>query len=288
MFAEGFVVHEEVAEVPVAVDVVDPSGELFSGEWPFFPGFVGESEGDVVGEFVVFEEEAEGGRGRGSKTPSVGLADTSPVRTGEEGWIEGGGWGAIDIRRGAVAQVRVGAFADGAEEPWVAVFVFDFREGAGQGVGVDEFGISEDSWGLAEVLLDEVGVHVELVAELVLGIEETQRVVVGLGDELDAAGVCELLEEVEDIGGELFPLLDDGACDGVGDAEVALVAFDELEHELGRRAVALVGDLLGDLAVGFFVEVEGVGVKDGVGLQAVWLVDLEVEDDRGHGIAPVI
>ena len=70
----------------------------------------------------------------------------------------------------------------------------------GELVGVDEFGVSEDLWGLPEVLFDEVGVHVELVMELVLGIEEAQRVVVGLGDELDATGVGELNEEIEDIG----------------------------------------------------------------------------------------
>ena len=40
VFAEGFVIHEEVAEVAVAVDVVDPLGELLGGEWPFFPAFV--------------------------------------------------------------------------------------------------------------------------------------------------------------------------------------------------------------------------------------------------------
>ena len=74
-------------------------------------------------------------------------------------------------------------------------------------------------------------------------------------------------------------MLDDGAGDGVGDAEVALVLFDEVEDELGGGSVALIGDLFGDLAVGVLVEVEGVRVEDGVGLEAVWLVDLEVEDD---------
>lgn len=103
--------------------------------------------------------------------------------------------------------------------------------------------------------------------------------VVGLGDELAAAGFSELNEEVEDIGGEFFPLFDDGACDGVGDAEVAFVAFDEVEHEFGGWAIALVGDFFTDGAVGVFVEVEGVGVEDGVGFEAVGLVDLEVEVD---------
>lgn len=103
--------------------------------------------------------------------------------------------------------------------------------------------------------------------------------VVGLGDELNAAGGGELFEEIEDIGRKLFPLLDDGACDGVGDSEVAFVAFDEIEHELCRRAITLVGNFLGDLRIGFFMKVEGVRMEDGVGLETVRLMDLEVEDD---------
>ena len=146
-------------------------------------------------------------------------------------------------------------------------------------VGVDELGVAEDLGGLTEVLLDQVSVHVDLVIELVLGVEEREGVVVGLGDELAATGLGELDEEIEDIGGELLPLLDDGAGDGVGDAEVALVSFDEIKHELGGRSVALVGDLLGDLAVGVFVEVEGVRVEDRVGLEPVGLMDLKIEDD---------
>lgn len=129
------------------------------------------------------------------------------------------------------------------------------------------------------MFLDELGVHVDLVGELVLGVDVAQGVEVGLGDELAAAGFGELYEEVEHIWAELFPLVDDGACDGVGEAEVSLVSFDEVEHEFGGWAVALVGDFVADLAVGVFVEVEGVCVEDGVGLEAVGLVDLEVEVD---------
>lgn len=135
------------------------------------------------------------------------------------------------------------------------------------------------------MFFDEFGVHVELVGELVLGVDVAEGVVVGFGDELAAAGLGELYEEVEDIGAEFFPLLDDGACDGVGDSEVAFVAFDEVEHELCCGAVAFVGDFFTDGAVGVFVEVEGVGVEDGVVFEAVGLVDLEVEDGGCHGCA---
>lgn len=60
VFAEGFVVHEEVAEVAVAVDLVDPSGELLGGEGVLLPPSVAEAEGNVVGELVVLEEQPEG------------------------------------------------------------------------------------------------------------------------------------------------------------------------------------------------------------------------------------
>ncbi|MEZ6164686.1 MAG: hypothetical protein R3B67_09655 [Phycisphaerales bacterium] len=68
--------------------------------------------------------------------------------------------------------MAVDALADGAEESGGAVWVGDFGEGAGELVGVDQLGVSEDARGLAEVLLDELGVHVDLLVELILGVEE--------------------------------------------------------------------------------------------------------------------
>lgn len=268
VFTEGFVVHEEVAEVSVAVDIVDPLGEFFGGQRPLFPSLVGETEGDVVGEFVVFEQQSE----------------RAAIRSHERLIVLVIG-GAVDIVGGSVSEVAIGSFADGSQESWVAFFVFDFGECFGEFVGVDEFSISEHGWGLSEVFLDELGVHVHLVGELFLGVDVAEGVVVGLGDELAASGLGELDEEVEDIGAELFPLVDDGPGDRVGEAEVALVFFHEVEHEFGGGAIALVGDLVADLAVGVFVEVEGVGVEDGVWLEAVRLVDLEVEVDGCHGFA---
>ena len=60
VLAEGFVVHEKVAEVAIAVDLVDPLGEALGGEGPLGPAAVAEAEGDVVGEAVVLQEDGEG------------------------------------------------------------------------------------------------------------------------------------------------------------------------------------------------------------------------------------
>ena len=59
VLTEGFVVHEQVAEVSVAVDLVDPAGELLCRERVLLPPAIAEAERDVVGELVVLEQQAE-------------------------------------------------------------------------------------------------------------------------------------------------------------------------------------------------------------------------------------
>jgi hypothetical protein len=60
VLAEGLVVHEQVAQVAVAVDLVDPVGELLGVRGATRPPAVAEAEGDVVGEAVVLEEQTTG------------------------------------------------------------------------------------------------------------------------------------------------------------------------------------------------------------------------------------
>ena len=57
VLAEGFVIHEQVADEAVAVDLVDPVGEFFGRQRPLLPGPVGESEGDVVAEPVILQQQ---------------------------------------------------------------------------------------------------------------------------------------------------------------------------------------------------------------------------------------
>jgi hypothetical protein len=264
VLAKGFVIHEEVAEVAIAVDVVDPLGEFFGREGPLGPTSIGEAEGDVIGEAVVF---AEGGEG---------LVLPPNCRAGIAG-------SHVGVVGGAEAEDAVDTFAEDAGEAAGSVWVFHVGDEVGEFVVVDEFGVAEDAGCDPEELFDLGRVHVDLLDKLTLGINEGEGVAVGLADELAAAGVGELLEEVDDIGAELLKLFEGDAGDGVGDAEVALVAFDQVEDQFGCWAIALVGDLAGDLAVFEVVEVEMVGIKDRIAAEAEGLVDLKVKDDTCHG-----
>src|SRR5690606_4666576 len=84
VLAEGLVIHEEVDKVAVAVDVVDPLGELLGREGPLAPAAVAEAEGDIVGEAVVLEQEPErlaigGNRPAGRRVDIAWLAEAEVV-----------------------------------------------------------------------------------------------------------------------------------------------------------------------------------------------------------------
>ena len=86
VLAERLVVHEQVAEEAVAVDLVDPAGELLGRQRPLLPGAVAEAERDVVAQPVVLQQQLELRR----------------VRR------------AVDVVGAAVAEDVVGAFASGS------------------------------------------------------------------------------------------------------------------------------------------------------------------------------
>ena len=106
--------------------------------------------------------------------------------------------------------------------------------------------------------------------------------VVGFGEELDAAGLGECVEQVQDFRREGFELFEGRAGDGECETEPALVLLDEGEEKSQCREVAIFGDAIDDDLVVADVEVIVCGVEDGVLPQAEGLVDLEVEADRGH------
>ena len=244
MFAEGFVVHEEVAEL--AADLGDHGSEFFRGEREVGGARVGETEGDGIAEGVVAEEE-----GEGSVQSAVGEGGAAVVEEGLPAFGEDGG----------VAEV-------GGE--------------GGDGVGVDEFGVAEGGGLDAEEALDHFGMEGDLFGEFRGGVEGGEAVVEGFGEEFDVAGLGEGVEALDDFGGVEFELLHGGAGDGESDAELAAVVVDEFEEDVVGGAIAAFGDAFDEAGVEGEIEVGGVGIKDGVLPEAEGLVDLEVEADGWH------
>ena len=165
----------------------------------------------------------------------------------------------------------VGAFGDDSVEPAGG---FD---GACQIVIIDQFGVSEDSGCLSEEVLDGFDVFVDLVDEFVSRVEETQAVIVGFGEELDATGLCERVECADDLGAVFVELLEEDAGDAEGNLEPAIVPLDVLEQQAIGGQVALVGDLSAYLRVFELVEIGFGPVEDGVVLEPEGLMHLKIE-----------
>ena len=117
-----------------------------------------------------------------------------------------------------------------------------------------------------------------LVGELLLGDQGSQGMVVGLAEELHTAGLGELAEALDDLGGIAVELLQDRTGDGEGQLEFPLVPGDRLEQELVHRQIALLRDALEDRAVGEIVVIVGVfaDIEKSVKAQAGRLMDLEI------------
>jgi len=230
MLAEGLVVHEQIDNVSVTVDRVDPLAELSDAERPLAPVPVGESEGDVVAEAVVLQEQLEFRHARGP----------------------------VDIVGAAIAQDVVRSFGEDRLE------AADPGDRLGHLVVVDQFGVSEDLRRLAEQVADQLPVRNDLTDELVRGEQEAQAVVVRLAQELDAAGGRQVLETGQDLRRVLGELLQHRSGDAERDFELPSMPFDEfLKDPIGRQ-VALARDLAADLGVLESVEVVTRRVEDRV------------------------
>jgi len=133
------------------------------------------------------------------------------------------------------------------------------------------------------MMLDEVGVKADLLGKLLAGVEEGQGMVVGFGEELDGAGIGQGMKSAHDLRGVSFELLDEHSGAGIGELETSGVFVDELENELIGGQIALLGHLVDNLLIVIFVEIIGVGIKNGVSSKAIGLVDLKIKTYRGHG-----
>jgi hypothetical protein len=124
--------------------------------------------------------------------------------------------------------------------------------------------------------------QLDLLAEFLARVEEREGVIVGLGEEFDAAGGVELMKCVHHFGDILLKLLEGDAGEGVGDAEAAFVHFDGVEERAVGGQIAFMGDFPAYFGVFVVVEVVAVGVKDAVAAESEGLVDLEVKTDGWH------
>jgi hypothetical protein len=251
MFAEGFIVHKEVDGVAVAVDLIDPAGEFFGSQRPFFPIPVSETERDVVAEAIIFKQQ-------------FGLGATGCL-------IE-------EVRRSSLEDM-IGAFADNALEA-------ELRDQVGEIVVVNQFGVAEDLGFLAEVFFDESALEVDLFGELFSAIEERKGMIIGFGEEFDAPCVGKSLEGVEDLWIILLELLDDDAGERIRTAEMAVVLFDQVEHDLIGRKITFVRDFPKNLGIFIFIEVNGVGIEDTVSSKSIRLMDLKIKAYRSHNVLP--
>ena len=130
VLAKGLVVHEQVAAVAVAVDLVDPTREFLGGKRPFLPSSVGEAKGNVVGQAIVLQQQLD---------RSIGEIARS--------------WRRVDIVGRTESEQAVDALADDR------VVLSASSDVLGEGVRIDELGVAEDLGRYAEDLL-----HLELVA----------------------------------------------------------------------------------------------------------------------------
>ena len=136
----------------------------------------------------------------------------------------------------------------------------------------------DQRWGRYEEIYGE---SPYLVAELGFGAQRSQGVVIGFGQELDAAGGGQRLEAVENLRAEALELVQGGAGNGIGNLEFALMFLDEFQHELVHREIALLRDTACNRAVGEVIIVMGIlaDIEKSVQAQPHGLMDLEIQTD---------
>ncbi len=244
VLAEGFVIHEQVADEPVAVDLADPAGEFFGGQRPLFPGAVGKPEGDVVAEPVIFEQQLELGRMR---------------RAINEIWA-------------AISQNLVHPLGEDGVVSHVA-------HEMGQIVVVDQLGIAKNPRLLAEQVLDVLPVLFDLGPEFLARIKERQGVVICFVEKFHASGLVQVVEGFHCFRDILLDLLQGRAGDRIGDAEPPLMNADRFQQRPIGRDIAFVGDLPADFGVFVIVEIVPVGVENAVTPKPKRLMNLKIKAD---------
>src|SRR3989338_6896627 len=149
MFAESLIIHEQVDDVSVAVHRVHPTGEFLRCERPLFPVARRKTKGDVIGKAVILEQ---------------GLY-LRRIRS------------AVDEVRTSPAKQVVGAL----RKYRLITNPFDeFR----QLIVIHQLRVAEHLVRDPQKLLHLRAVKLHLTHKLILGIEESKRVMIGLVEDL--------------------------------------------------------------------------------------------------------
>ena len=145
-------------------------------------------------------------------------------------------------------------------------------------VVVDEGAVAEDLWRLAEELLYLLGLTLGLCHEVFRVAQRGEAVAVGFGQELHAAGGCQLAQELEHLRDILLDELQRDAADAEGHLEVLPVFSDHVEHGLKCGLVARLVEFGDDalVLVVVVVVVVGADVEEAIALEMYGLVYLEV------------
>ena len=153
-------------------------------------------------------------------------------------------------------------------------------------VRIDQLSIAESGRLLAKLLLDQCSVSLNLANELVLVSQRCQRVRVGLSQELNAAGLSQLLERLQNLGSVLTELIDSSTGDRERHLECALMLLDQVQKQRVHRQVAQTRNLLHNRLVGQIVQIVVVlaHIKEAVLAQTKRLMYLKIKTDCFHCI----
>src|SRR5690348_9329188 len=103
-----------------------------------------------------------------------------------------------------------------------------------QVVVVDQLRVAKNPRLLPEQLLDQLPVLLHLRPELLARVEKRQRMVIRLGEELDAAGLVQLVKQLQHVRRILTELLEDHAGKAEGNTKTAVELANVIEQDLRR------------------------------------------------------
>ena len=249
VLAKGFVVHKQIADITIAVDLIDPMRKLLGRHRPFRPAAITKPKRDIITEAIILQQHSKVGTIRRSvKEVGASVAKHMICTLGE----------------------------DGLEAQFVNHF--------GYVVIVCQLSVAEDLGTLAEGILHQLLMHADLIDEFLPVVQEGQAVVVRLCDKLNAAGIGEALETVDRLRHPAAELFENRPGYAVADTEIATMLFYQVKDDLVGCQVAFVGNLTTYFLVTLIVEVVMVTIEDAIAAESEGLMCLKIKDYRCHNV----